>query len=132
MIVLFVNYVEECLQLTVACNRKQDHVASTKVEGTFVDQQLLIVADGQRRLVLAYWFTNEWRRCIRIVRHVSFGHFDFYNVIFGPAVMEVDRVFTSCRSEQWSNSTLKESRLQEETFACSLGIRRKINVVRDK
>src|SRR5678815_1227888 len=77
MIVLFVNYVEECLQLTVACNRKQDHVAATKVEGTFVDQQLLIVADGQRRLVLAYWFTNEWRRCIRIVRHVSFGHFDF-------------------------------------------------------
>src|SRR6185503_20443856 len=69
---------------------------------------------------------RSWR--VGVIKRVTFGQFNVDAIVFGPGIVEIDRILSISSCEEWCFSVLKECRLEEESFARALRVIRNADV----
>ena len=128
MLVLFVNRVEVFFQLTVTFARKIDIAFTAEFERTFVDKRGLVFCDAKFDIVTADFASPERLRCFRIFERESGGKLDVNRILLHVRVREKDRMNPRAGGKHRSARAVKNRRLNEQSFACALGVSRNANV----
>src|SRR6185503_11853007 len=99
-------------------------------EAARVDQRFAVGRYCQLRLVLGNRRAAKRRGRVGIVERVAGWQVDLDAIVFGPRVVEIDRVLSSRGGEHRFKTVLKKRGLEEQTFAGALRVTRKAHVVR--
>src|SRR5262245_37727496 len=126
--------VKHLLELRIALGGEEDTAAAPEHEGAVVFNATAVFDDLHFRVVsahldLARIASGEGLRHRIAVQSEPGRQFNRYRILFGPCIIEIDRVAALTGREERLLAVLKESWLQEETFAGALRVTRDAHVV---
>ncbi len=121
-------HVEIALEWTVRLYGEQHRAVAAKEEVAFVNQQRSVSAGLNADFVRGDLTAAERRRSVGVIEREAFRYLDINAIVFGPRIVEIDRILSIRRGEEWSFPVLKERGLEEESFAGALRIIRNTHV----
>src|SRR5262249_35010246 len=130
VLVPFVNLIEQRFQLRIDLRIVNKHsILSPEEEVTLVFQCVTVFGDADVDVVLAHLTRAQSGGPVGAVKSETGRQFNSDGILFGPWVMEIDRMLALTGWKQRGEPVMEETRLQEQPFARALSIARHLDMV---
>src|SRR5262250_2782562 len=120
MAIALMDHFKHILELRIALGGEEDAAAAPKHEGAVVFNATAVFDDLHFRVVSAHYDRAPIASSERLRRRIAVQsepgrQFNRYRILFGPCIIEIDRMATLTGREERLLAVLKESWPQEET-----------------